>query len=107
MFISGPGGDAAWVGPAPDPATAWKVITVPIDEAAWTVNTGSWSAILFDVTEVSIAMEYYNNAGTHEITGIDNISLSSVPEPSAMALLVSGVVGIGLFADKRRKQFVV
>lgn len=100
--IVGPGGDATWTGPQPDPATTWKQISAPITASDWTVNTGTWDAILADVTELNIAMEYYNNFTPFEITGIDNISLSSVPIPATALLFGSGL--LGLIGIARRKN---
>ncbi len=100
--ISGPGGEASWLGPQPDPTTPWKNIIIPISEASWTVNSGSWNAIMADVTNLRIEMAYYNNWGPFEITGIDNVSLSAVPIPGAVWLLGTGLVG--LVAARRKKR---
>jgi len=101
--LSGPGGDATWLGPAPDPATPWKLITVPVDEASWTVNTGSWNAILSNVSDLSLFMELYNNTmPPGDLTGVDNISLNAVPEPSSAVLIGSSLLGILCMVAKRR-----
>ncbi len=101
--ISGPGGDALWVGPQPDPGTPWKDIVVPISEESWTVNSGTWGEIMADVTDLSIAMAYYNNFGPFEITGIDNVSLNAVPIPAALPLFMSGVLFLSFARKKNRK----
>lgn len=75
IIISGPGGKARWYGPPPDPSAGWLYLDVPLVESAWVVQSGSWDALLADVTELMIPMEYYNNWGPFEITGVDNIQL--------------------------------
>ena len=99
LMIKGPGGEANWTGPEPNPSAEWLTLFVPIQEQdqRWTVISGSWDAILSEVTEFKIWTAYYNNWGPFEITGIDNVCL--VPEPSILCLL-----GLGSLLLRRRKN---
>ena len=94
VSISGPGGDATWYGPAVEPSTTWKFLSVPVEEAEWDISSGTWEAILSDVTDFSIVMAYYTNTSPFEITGVDNVSLNVVPLPSAIWLLGPAVVAL-------------
>jgi len=42
--------------------------------------------------------------GDHS-SGIDNISISAVPEPSTWAMMILGFLGVGLAAHRRKKRF--
>jgi len=79
MVIEGPGGSARWYGPPPDPAAGWLSLDVPVIEGEWVILSGSWDALLADITELRVAMEFYNNWGPFEITGIDNFQLFGEP----------------------------
>ena len=79
VTISGPGGGAIWTGdlPGTEP-TDWRRIVVPIDEAAWQVQSGSWAALLSQVTELRIEMELFCNLHPpDDISGLDNIVLEA------------------------------
>jgi len=99
--IDGPGGTAHWVGPPPNPAAGWLSLNVPISESDWTVTSGSWGALLVDVTQLEIATAYYNNFMPQEITGIDNVSLNVIPVPGAVLL---GILGLSVAGVKLRKH---
>ena len=97
VLISGPGGEARWNGPmVSSKATDWLALNAQIIETDWTINSGSWNAILADVASLQISMAYYTNTSSFEITGIDNVVLSSstVPVPSTMFLLGSALIGL-------------
>jgi DNA-binding beta-propeller fold protein YncE len=70
--ISGPGG-AAYVslasGDLNTPACVWKTFEFPIDESSWTLESGSWAALLAQVDECRIDLEYYDAT---EVIGFDN-----------------------------------
>jgi hypothetical protein len=70
--ISGPGG-SAYVSLAPGdiPTTSyiWKTFNYPLEEPAWTVDSGTWGDLLDNVTECRILVEYFD--GT-ETVGMDN-----------------------------------
>lgn len=104
VAIEGPGGTAHWVGPAPNPTAGWYTLSAPLNESDWTVDSGSWDALLSDVTVLRIPTAYYNNYMPQEITGIDNIGLSgghAVPAPGAILL---GTLGTGLVGWMRRRR---
>jgi hypothetical protein len=82
-YISGPGGEYRWVGPAPNPTVDWLTLDVPLVESEWTRVSGSWSDTVADIAEFRIVMAYYTGTYPHEITGVDNIRLNAVPVPAA------------------------
>ena len=68
----------------------WKRFDVPFDAASWGVTQEAWSAILADVTSISIRVE----AQLHdEATGLDNIALLP-PGVANVDLSGDGVVGV-------------
>lgn len=97
VYLSGPGGDATWTGPEPDPSTLWLSLSVPIAESEWSVTSESWESLLGDVTSFGIDTAYYNNWGPFEITGIDNVVL--VPELTTLLLL-----GLGSSALRKKRR---
>jgi hypothetical protein len=88
VVISGPGGRATWQGDTPDGPTGWVGVAAPLVEAGWTVNNGSWGALLGNVDELRIRMELVQNTvpGDGDIAGLDNIVLT--PEPTSLSLLL-------------------
>ena len=70
--LTGPGGSAR-VGLAaagfPPGTQSWTTLRFPLREAEWTVTTGTWSALLANITEVRVAAELFNG---DEILGFDN-----------------------------------
>ncbi|HCO94216.1 MAG TPA: hypothetical protein DIU00_09740 [Phycisphaerales bacterium] len=102
--IDGPGGNAYWLGPpAPPDPSAWLTLNVPITESDWTIESGSWNALLADVTQLRIATEFYNNYWPQEITGFDNVSLDINPTPVPSAVLL-GMIGLSVAGVKLRKH---
>jgi hypothetical protein len=81
--ISGPGGSAEWEGDTPSGATSWLLITAPLVESEWTVTSGTWSALLADVTDLRIRIELVQNSGgaNDEVDGIDNVCLHTKSGP--------------------------
>lgn len=103
VMISGPGGTALWVGPKAYGEVGWKLLDVPILESDWTVVSGTWNALLSDVTELKIATAFYNNYMPQEINGLDNVSLDIIPAPAAILL---GSIGIGAVNWFRRRKAI-
>lgn len=98
FFISGPGGSASQrLSTATGPFPAWTTYSIDIAESAWNVS-GNWAALLGDVTVLRIDMEH---VGGDETTGLDNVVLSSVPEPSGVLLALAGLAGLSAYSARR------
>jgi hypothetical protein len=98
--IAGPGGSAlALVGTIP-PQSAWTRIGVPIDPAAWTLESGSWSALLADVNSLTIESEFVTG---DEVVKLDNVrltgSVTRVFEPCVVETFNSAGLGDWSFQD--------
>lgn len=78
--IAGPGGRAAFTLPGPSGTTDWESVTAHIYEGAWTVEAGSWPAILAQVDTLLIRIEMVGNSGSGteaDIDGLDNVVLGA------------------------------
>jgi hypothetical protein len=98
-IISGPGGTATYTGGQFQ--TSWHTLSAPINASSWTVNSGSWSSILNNVTSLKIRMEAVWNKGALDVDGMDNIRLA--PEPSGIMLLGIGAFGLLCFYWRTKK----
>ena len=70
--LTGPGGVAHYPLDAIDVPTnplEWKTFEIPIDSAHWTMDSGSWGALLSEVTECRLEVEFVNGS---EVVGFDN-----------------------------------
>ncbi len=70
--LSGPGGSAYVTldtADLPPIGNAWQHIRYPLDPTVWTVDAGQWSALLADVAECRIYMEFFSGS---ETIGLDN-----------------------------------
>lgn len=87
--IEGPGGSAVFnAQPDADIVNAWVAASAPIDVGSWSVQSGTWGAILADVTSLRISIEVVDNSATiGEITGMDNVVLAN---PTGVPLLGPG-----------------
>jgi hypothetical protein len=85
--IAGPGGDATYFGALHQ--ISWTTFSAPINSASWSINSGTWNAILSNVTSLQIRIEAVHNDGpTLDVDGIDNVQL--VPESGALTLFCVG-----------------
>jgi len=99
--ISGPGGAARWTGGFPCTtercSTAWETVTVPLTESAWSVESGSWEALLDEVTTLAIRGDHFTSLLVPDASGFENIRLGApVPEPGTAFLLALGLGGLAL-----------
>ena len=107
--LSGPGGEANWLGEIPAEGLLWNQIIVPFQQSAWNVVGGSWGDVLSNVTSFRIRFELVDNAfrgpTNRETVAIDNVTLTAnpVPEPSAIvSMIIAGVVGAAFRMRQRR-----
>lgn len=70
--ISGPGGKYTRVFGERPPLTNWRTYGTTMDESLWEHNSGTWSALLDDVQELRILLEYIDGGETN---GMDNVAL--------------------------------
>ena len=92
VIISGPGGSATYTMGGAVP-TSWGTVTIPIDEGAWTVNSGSWNAILADIDDVTVNVDISDS----DDTDLDNVILTS--NAGVVVRAVNGTMGTVLFGD--------
>jgi len=106
--LSGPGGSATWTGATPTGVTGWVTVNVPLVKSDWTINSGTWSGLLANVTQLQVPMELVTNdtiPGDTDHEGIDNVILSSsAPEPASLTLIGSGVATLGGWTIRRRRS---
>lgn len=70
--LSGPGGTAVVAMPAedlPPVGRVWRSYNFPLEAARWTVTAGTWDALLANVTECRLQLEF---ASSTETIGFDN-----------------------------------
>lgn len=109
LRLSGPGG-AAYVSLTSEdltiPPRVWRTFAFPIDEAHWTIESGSWEELLADVTECRIDLEYFDAT---ETVGFDNFGRLmddcpppddpvTVHDPALERCGVSSLVGVSTVA---------
>jgi len=59
----------------------WVTIVAPLVESDWVVSSGSWSALLANVTSIQIPMEMVSNGGGGvDQEAMDNIEIVSHPQ---------------------------
>jgi len=78
LRISGPGGAAkiATTSNLQGAFGQWCTFTYPIMEAAWTIESGTWSQILAQVDELRICVEF---SSASETVSIDDFCISNIP----------------------------
>jgi hypothetical protein len=95
FIITGPGGSASWYGPVPTSTFPWTTFTVPINSGVWNVTSGTWTALLANVTELRVMLPSNSGGFPAEITGADNI-VFVIPAPgSIMWLACAAMVACG------------
>ena len=70
--ISGPGGCYTRTFPTAPLLGVWRTYGTPLDESLWTRQSGAWSTLLDNVTQLRILCEYING---DEVNGLDNVAL--------------------------------
>ena len=103
VSVTSSSGTLDWNGTAATGETPWTEFSIPIQETEWTVS-GNWNEIISDVTELKIRIELVSNTttGARDVTGIDNVRLTAVPEPSFAFIL--GAAASLLLQRRRRKS---
>lgn len=92
--ISGPGGSAIARAPFPAPAQgAWTTYAVTLDSTVWTMQSGTWSALLAQVQSLKVAAEYVTG---DEIVELDNARLTRSPAPLFVPCVSSVFAGTAL-----------
>ncbi len=98
--IAGPGGAATALTGTIPPQSAWTRIGVALDPAAWTLESGTWGALLADVNSVTIESEFVTG---DETVRLDNVRLSGtvtrVFEPCVVETFTSAGLGDWSFQD--------
>ncbi len=72
-IIAGPGGRAVYSVPPPADPSDWEGVTAFIYRDEWTVEEGSWAALLEHVDTLLIRIEMVGDSGTGRETDIDDL----------------------------------
>lgn len=87
ITISGPGGSATFsFGPVAAEVSQWQRYSAPIKEASWLLTSGTWSALIQNVTDLRISVEHFSNGGAgedNEMSGLDDIVLRAAADLKA------------------------
>ena len=78
LQISGPGGAALIPvdSTVTDAFNRWKTFSFMISEAEWSMQSGNWMALIADVRELRLVVEFINGS---EIVSMDNFRISDAP----------------------------
>lgn len=85
--------------PADQPGNTWARYTVSLDEATFGPSLAS---VLGSLQSVTVNLESGN--GPIERVGIDNLTVSAVPEPQSVALMLAGLGVLGAVARRRQRR---
>jgi hypothetical protein len=101
---------------APAPGTTWDNYSVSLTAAGWTTYAGNQSvggaavsaatfqSFLANITALSILADWHNGS---DLVGLDTVALNSVsavPLPASLPLLVSALGGLGFLGWRRRQH---
>ena len=68
---------------------------------AWSQSPANWATILGNVTEVRLSVEAMFGA---EVQGIDNFTMTPIPEPKTYLMLAAGLGLVCAGATRRRRD---
>ena len=93
-------GEVAYADLAPDvggvitePGTTWKTYVGTLNATTFNQGTAPLATVLARLQSVTVSMEAGN--GPVEVVGVDNLKVSTVPEPETWALTVAGLLALG------------
>lgn len=72
------------------PYQEWQTYSAVLDGDTWGVSDTDFGILMADVTAVSIVVESLFGS---EVQGVDNVEITTVPEPSTCMLLVIFLIG--------------
>ncbi len=76
LTLSGPGGKyAVDLGNPPPVSSGWVILSVSLSESLWVRQSGTWSGLLQNVTQVSLDVE--GGSAITEVNGVDNFELAA------------------------------
>ncbi len=78
LRISGPGGAAkiAMSSNLQEAFGLWHTFAYPVEASAWTMESGTWSTLLAQVTELRMCLEF---SASTETVGLDDFCISNIP----------------------------
>jgi len=94
LRLSGPGGSAHVAVDAsdlPNNSRVWKKFTFVLDPAVWTVDSGSWSALLASVTECRLDTDFYSGGGTCGFDNFGRLGAGCPPVDDAVTVHAAGI----------------
>lgn len=119
VWIKGSGGPDLFAVGLPGATSQWTQNAIVLDTSfPWALNTGGSNpasaaqiqATLGSVTQIGILGDwvagfYGKNGGEyfgHDITGLDEVVLTNIPEPGSLGLLMAGLAGLILWSRRAR-----
>lgn len=118
VWIQGSGGPDLFAVGMPGATSQWTFNSIMLDSFPWSLNTGETipassaqiQATLSTVTQIGILGDwvagFYGKNGTpyfgHDITGLDEVTLTNIPEPATLGLLGAGLAALALRSKRAR-----